>query len=182
MRIFTLPKQRRTPTGFTLIELLVVTTLVIFLLMSVSSMFMTILVGNAQTNIRRQLKAEGTAMISQLEFLFRSAKNVKYTNGTALPCTGGNFQLASTPIVIEDGENNQFTISYEDNKIKVQNGSNAKADLNSSFVIPQSPNITCYGSSTTQKKSVKIDFTLQWQQDTTNFSDTYTTTVQLRNT
>jgi hypothetical protein len=123
-------------------------------------------------------------MISQLEFLLRSAKSVTYqSSGAAIPCTGGSFALQSTPIVIQDGDNNQFVISYVTNdSIMVQNGSNPASALNTSYVVPQSPQITCYGSATTQKKSVKIDFTLQWEQDTTNFYDTFTTTVQLRNT
>jgi prepilin-type N-terminal cleavage/methylation domain-containing protein len=168
--------------GFTLIELLVVSALVVLLLLSVSSMFMTYLVSNAQTNIRRQIKSEGNQMVSQLEFLFRSAQSVNYqSSGLPITCNNNSFSLSSNPLVIKDADNNQYTISFSTQKVIVQNGTNPANELNSTYVVPSAPTITCYGNTTSQNKSIKIDFTLEWQSGG-SFTDSFSTTIQLRNT
>lgn len=187
---FTTQKQRKSLSGFTLIELLVVTTLVVLLMMSVSAMFMTFLVGNAQTNIRRQIKGEGNEIISQIEFLFRGASSVQKSGvnlTTAVPaatCTpsGSSFLLGDHPVTITDADNNTYTLTYipAEESMKIKNGTATAVSINTSKVIPQSPTITCYGSPTSDKKSIKIDFQLQWK-DNTNFMENYSTTVQLRN-
>ncbi len=180
-------QQRRA--GFTLVELLVVTSLVILLLMTVSAMFMTFLVSNAQTNIRRQIKAEGNQMIAQVEFLFRSAKSVTRINAdgsieSVFPCTsasGSSETLSSTNLKIVDADSNVYIMSFNDteDRIYIKNSGVDNA-LNSTYVVPGAPNITCFGSSTNAKKSIKIDFTLQWEAEST-FQENFNTTVQLRN-
>lgn len=167
--------------GFTLIELMVVTTIVVLLLMTVTSMFMTYLVGNAQTNIRRQIKSEGNQMISQLEFLFRGAETVVNTNtGLPISCSGIAFSLGSTPITLTDIDNTEYALTYNSNVVYIQNGAGTPAALNTSYVVPSSPMITCYGSVTNQNKSIKIDFNLEWYNNG-SFTESFTTTTQLRN-
>ena len=175
-------KRNFSSQGFTLIELLVVSSLVVLLLLSVSSMFMTYLVSNAQTNIRRQIKSEGNQMVSQLEFLFRSAQSVSYqSNGLPITCNNNTFSLGSYPLIIRDAGNNQYIVRFSSEKVYVQNGTNPENELNTTYVVPSAPTITCYGNATSQNKSIKIDFTLQWQ-DGGSFIENFSTTTQLRNT
>ena len=71
--------------GFTLIELLVTTSLIVFLLLSISSLFMTFLLGNSKTNARKTVKQEGAYALGRMEFLIKNAIHVSETS----PCTAG---------------------------------------------------------------------------------------------
>ena len=75
-----LPKTNQT--GFTLVELLITTSLTVMLMLTITTMFMTFLVGNSKTNIRKKVKEEGLVALSQMEFIIKNAYYVEGTCGT----------------------------------------------------------------------------------------------------
>lgn len=87
--------QRRLP-GFTLLELMIATVLGSILLLTASALFMTFMIGNANTNARRQLSAEGLQMLGTLEYHIRSAKSATCGGGQILSLTklDGTFAQA----------------------------------------------------------------------------------------
>lgn len=76
-----LPKTNQT--GFTLVELLITTSLTVMLMLTITTLFMTFLIGNSKTNIRKKVKEEGLTALSQMEFII---KNAHYVEGT---CSSG---------------------------------------------------------------------------------------------
>jgi hypothetical protein len=91
----------RKPTGFTLVELLIVMTLSIMLLLTASSLFMTLLIGNTKTNSSQLIKAEGTTAMNQIEFLLRNAVEIPTCVASSNTLTirsldGGTTVLGST--------------------------------------------------------------------------------------
>lgn len=158
--------------GFTLIELMVVTTIVVLLLLSVSSMFMTFMLSNARTNITRQIKAEGSEMISQMEFVLRNARS------TSLSCSaaGSGNTIGSGGVNITDADGNIVVLAYNANRITL-----GGKPLNSNFVVSTAPTLTCYQDTNNLKTSVGIRFTLSRTEDSSTLQEDFTALTQLRN-
>lgn len=172
--------------GYTLIELMIVSTLVVLLMMTVTSLFMTFLVGNAQTNIRRQIKSEGNAMIDQLEYVFRNAKTIITSSGASIDsgtiCSnvaGSDLNITdSNYLDISDLDGNTLRMNYNSTSKKITINS---LDLNTTYVIVNAPTIRCYGSTISSKKSMEVIFTLQKEVDSTTFAEQFKTITQIRN-
>ncbi len=79
--------------GFTLIELMIVTSLMVILILTVSSMFMTFLISNAKTNTKNTLKVEGSYALGQMEFLLRNSYTL-VDNATGQICQTGMDSIA----------------------------------------------------------------------------------------
>jgi len=98
--------------GFTLIELIIVITLSVMLLLTASSLFMTLLIGNTKTGASQLIKSEGTIAINQIDFLLRNAVNVPTCDSIANTLTfqsldGGNTTLG----VIQDPSDSKYKIA-----------------------------------------------------------------------
>lgn len=59
--------------GFSIVEILVVSGLSVMLMLTISSLFMTFLVGNSTANMRKAVNADGNYAINQISFLLRNA-------------------------------------------------------------------------------------------------------------
>ena len=74
--------QTNNSTGFTLIELLITTSLTVLLMLTITTMFMTFLIGNSKTNVKKTIKEEGLHAMNQMEFIMKNAHYVEGTCGT----------------------------------------------------------------------------------------------------
>lgn len=101
-------KGGKNQAGFTLIELLVVTGLSVMLLLTISSMFMTFLVSNSTTNMRKIINAEGNHALNQISFIIRNATSINS------PCTGATTNSFSVDSI--DGGTTVFQAT-DDNGI-----------------------------------------------------------------
>lgn len=162
--------------GFTLLELMIATVLGAMLLLTASTLFMTFMIGNANTNARRQLSAEGIQMLGTLEYHIRNAKSAV--------CAGNNLTLTKL-----DGTSAQACFS-DLNPIKLNfnsNGSCGSNPLNADSVISQTqtaplvfaPYFTCIQAAN-GKQTVEIQFTLKTSDDS-SITAPFSTIVQLRN-
>lgn len=169
---------QRIKNGFTLIELLVVTSIVIMLLLTISSMFMTFLISNARTNISRQIKAEGSEMIDRMEFVLRNARSVNQTSGVSITCSqaGSVNTVSGTGFNITDVDGNVINISYAGNRILL-----AGKELNSTFVVSSAPTLTCYRDPNNQKTTIGIRFSLTRTENSSTLQEDFTALAQLRN-
>lgn len=185
--------------GFSLLELMVATVLGAMLLLTASAMFMTFMIGNASTNVRRQMSAEGTQMLGTLEYHIRNAADATVgpntstqtctttgSTGTHLILTnlgGGTKTTACFGNVTEGGIDNKRLFFYPGQTVSpptcIVNATNA---LNS-VKAPISPTTDSYKFTCTQaangKKTIKIEFTLGSEDSAINAP--FSTTVQLRN-
>jgi prepilin-type N-terminal cleavage/methylation domain-containing protein len=163
--------------GFSLIEILVSTTLLVFLLMTATTMFMTFLVSNAKTNVRHVIKSEGTAALSRMEFLIRNAESLNANcaaNGTTNnSITGKNF-----------GESTDFTLNLTDDQLQYSAGATTEL-LTSSTTVASELNFRCFGTAGGNRR-IEISFILASTADTINnpstiISESFRSTVQIRN-
>lgn len=73
--------------GFTVVEIIIVSGLSIMLMLTMSSLFMTFMIGNATTNMRKTVYSDGNYAINQMSFLIR--------NAISITCTGSKVTLTS---------------------------------------------------------------------------------------
>jgi prepilin-type N-terminal cleavage/methylation domain-containing protein len=163
--------------GFTLIELLIVTSLMVFLVLTVTAMFMTFLISNAKTNTRNTLKVAGTQALSQIEFLLRNSfQLVPNANSQVCQSVMNNIRFESI-----DGGTTTISLDAATNKI----ASNS-AFLTSDAVRATTLNFDCTETSN-GTQYVTIYFELEKVSPAINNSggtatrEEFSTTVNLRN-
>ncbi len=163
--------HNKTPqAGFTLVELLITTSLTVLLMLTITTMFMTFLVGNSKTNIRKSVKEEGLHALNQMEFIIR---NARYYDETFFPCAPNQ----STIRII--GLDNGVTV-YSTQAGKIASNS---ARLTSDAVTLTSLAFDCSGD--VGNRQIKIRFTLDKDAPTlntdSNISESFEATVNMRN-
>lgn len=153
--------------GFSLLELMIATVLGAILLLTAGTLFMTFMIGNASTNARRQMSAEGTQMLGTLEYHIRNAKNAV--------CTNGNTILTLTKL---DGTTAQAC--FAGNKLNFNRagacGTNA---LNTEYVTTGNSSFACL-TNPNGKQTVTVTFRLTVQDGSAIFTD-FSRIIQLRN-
>ncbi len=160
--------------GFTLIELLITTALAVLLLLAISSMFMTFLIGNSKTNTKKTVKEEGYYALSQIEFLIR---NSQYIDESSTPCAAG---MTSLTIISADGGSTTFA-SVIDNS----DNNNEKIASNSAFLtsgnvtISTPPIFDCTGS--VGNRQIGISFGLEKITPDGTVNEQFNSIVSLRN-
>lgn len=162
-------------TGFTLIELLITTALTVMLMLTITTMFMTFLVGNSKTNIRKKVKEEGLYAISRIEF---ALKNAHYFDEGFAACTTG---MNSIRVANLDETTTTFNEVTADGVTKIASDTeiltSATVDSNSTL------NFDCSG--TTGNRQVKVSFTLEKTVPTLGadetISESFETIVNIRN-
>jgi len=160
--------------GFTLIELLITTSLAVMLLLAISSLFMTFLLGNAKTNTKKTVKEEGFYALSQMEFLLR---NAKYIDESVNTCTSG---MSSITIVSFDGGTTTLatiTDAADNNNVKI--ASNSSYLTSGAVTISSNPTFDCIGE--VGNRHVGINFGLEKVTPDGTVSEQFNTTVSLRN-
>ena len=160
--------------GFTLIELLITTSLTVLLLLGISSLFMTFLLGSAKTNTRKTIKEEGVQALSQMEFLL---KNAHYIDETVSTCTNG---MSSITIISLDGGSTTFSTladASDENHNKV--ASNSSFLTSSSVTISNPLTFDCSG--TVGNRQIKINFGLEKITPDGTSSQLFSSTVNMRN-
>lgn len=130
--------------GFTLIEVLVVSAILVMLLLTASTMFMTFLVSNAKTNVRQQLKAEGQQVLSKIEYDLRNARAITST------CPG-----TSNSITYTDLSNTSHTIDRASNTIRID--ANA---ITTPYASATSLTFTCEENADSGSTFVSFNFVL----------------------
>jgi len=158
--------------GFTLIELLITTSLMVLLLLAISSLFMTFLIGNSKTNTKKTVKEEGFYALSQMEFLIR---NSQYIDGPCMP------EMTSIVIVSKDGGSTTLTAlpdADDDNKIKIASN---EAFLTSGAVTLDLENSRFDCSGSVGKRQVGIRFGLEKTTPDGIVSEQFNSIVSLRN-
>lgn len=156
--------------GFTLIELLVVTSLLVFLLISISALFMTFMLSASRLNTRNTVKAEGRHALNQMEFMLRNALEIS-TNGNGQVCSTGMNRIA---LLSSDGFITEF--SALDGKI----ASNSAKLTSESVQIVSGPTFDCeYGA--TGDGYVRITFELRKTIPDSVISERFSSIVSLRN-
>lgn len=157
-------------TGFTLVELLITTALTVLLMLTITTMFMTFLIGNSKTNIRKTVKEEGLHALNQMEFIIRNARNYDASFQT---CTSG---LSTIRVVGLDGG----LTTYSDTGGKIASNSSR---LTSDAVTLSGLNFDCSGD--VGNRQVKITFMLTKAAPTlsadSNISESFESTINMRN-
>jgi prepilin-type N-terminal cleavage/methylation domain-containing protein len=183
--------------GFSLLELMVATVLGAMLLLTASAMFMTFMIGNASTNVRRQMSAEGTQMLGTLEYHIRNAADAAVGGDTAISqsCTAAGKTGKYLTLTNLGGSTTTTACFLSDNKLYFHPGQTgvgcgvAEANaLNSAkvpivpitTVTPNTPVFTCTQAAN-GKKTIKIEFTLSPSIDASGITAPFSTIVQLRN-
>jgi Tfp pilus assembly protein PilW len=157
------------PTGFTLIELLITTTLTVMLMLTITTLFMTFLLSNSKTNIRKEIKEEGLHALNQMEFLIRNARSydTNYTSCGSHP----NIKI----IGVDGGETRLIETGG-------QIASNS-AILTSQAVTLSNLNFECSGDA--GNRQIKIKFSLTKLAPTLgaseNITEDFESTVNMRN-
>lgn len=154
--------------GFTLLELLVATSLTVILLLAVSSVFMTFLLADARTNLRRQIQSEGAEMISRMEFLLRNSKTV-----TCDPIPNPVIDFVTI-------ENNAIRITKNGTELLYTLGGGSPILLNSVNSQIDSLTFTCTEDTTTKKRVVVIDLVVK-HKDSLVVKEKFKSYVQIRN-
>jgi prepilin-type N-terminal cleavage/methylation domain-containing protein len=173
------PSRAHSQRGFSLIEILVSTTLLVLMLMTATTMFMTFLVSNAKTNVRHTIKGEGAAALSRMEFLIRNAESV-----TANCAPGGTSNVSIT--IKNFGDSKTYTLSIVSDKIRYAATDGTSTELlNSTTTNAIAPAFfNCYGN-TNSNRRIEISFALEATADTlnsgTSISESFRSTVQIRN-
>ncbi len=158
--------------GFTLLELLIATVLGSILLLSATALFMTFMIGNANTNARRQMSAEGIQMLGTLEYHIRNAKSAT--------CAGQTLTLQKLDSITE-AEACFTRLTPSDPLILNFNKSGACANnpLHSNFVVTSDSSFTCAKDSN-GKTTVTVKFTLGTSEDA-SITEQFSRIIQLRN-
>lgn len=167
VRLPRLPLVTRAQRGFTLIELLVVTGITGLLLLTVSSMFMTVLVGRAQSSLRDQVHTEGNEIMGRIEFIVR--------NSVEADCSG------ATPVFTTiTSDEVTFTRNASEQLIMDTNGTDQDI-LDSESMRVMNFTLSCQTAPDTNKKSVSVYLQLRHSDVETEVSEEFTSIVQLRN-
>lgn len=176
--------------SFTLLELMIATVLGAILLLTAGALFMTFMIGNANTNARRQMSAEGVQMLGTLEYHIRNAKSAGVGSATPGACAGGTG-TTGTYLTLTNLNGQQMSACYvagTTNKLFFFSNSNTCSGilanaLNSDFSItattPSTPIFRCT-QATNGKQTVEINFTLRTSVDAT-ITTPFSTIIQLRN-
>jgi prepilin-type N-terminal cleavage/methylation domain-containing protein len=142
--------------GFTLLELLIVVSLVVILMLSATSLFLTFLIGNSKSNAIQTVKNEGTYALSQMEFLIRNAINIA-PNSSDVSC---GEDMNEFVIVSIDGNSTTF-FAEEDNGVD-KIASNSGVYLTSDEVeLVAGPEFDCAQASGSNQSYVNVSFTLR---------------------
>ena len=177
--------------GFTLLELMISTVLGSILLLTATALFMTFMIGNANTNARRQMSAEGIQMLGTLEYHIRNAKSAGVGVSSPGACAGG-VGTTGKYLTLSNVNSSKlsacFTPVVSPTHLRFDRAS-ATCDasdpsLNSdSVIMPAIPGssvqFTCVQAAN-GKQTVKIDFNLGPSEDST-IKVPFSTIVQLRN-
>lgn len=161
---------KKTQEGFTLIELLVVTSLLVFLLISISALFMTFLLSGTKLNTRNLVKAEGRHALNQMEFMLRNALELT-TNTGGQVCQPGMDRIS---LLSSDGFETEF---------RAQGGKIASnsANLTSETVqLVNGPTFDCE-TGATGEGYVRISFELSKTVPDAVVTERFSTIVSLRN-
>jgi len=162
--------------GFTLIELLITTTLTVMLMLTITTLFITFLIGNSKTNIRKDVKEEGLHAMNQMEFLIRNAKNY---DTSYQPCSTG--RTAIRLIGFDGGQTRLYTI-FENNVNKIA-ANNARLTSRALTVDTNSLIFDCSGE--VGNRQITISFSLTKQAPTLgaseNITESFVSTVNMRN-
>lgn len=138
-------------------------------MLSVSTLFMTFLLGGSRTNVKKTLKEEGTFALSQMEFLL---KNARYIHEDAFECTSG---MSSITFISIDNGNTTFTRNIFG---QIASGS---AALTSRAVTVPVGGLTFNCSGEAGNRQVEINFTLQKTSPDGDQSETFNSIVNVRN-
>lgn len=161
-------------TGFTLVELLITTSLTVLLMLTITTLFMTFLVGNSKTNIRKSVKEEGLHALSQMEFII---KNARYYDDTFQACTSN---LQTIRVIGLDSGVTTYSIVSDSGINKIASNS---ARLTSATVNLSTLRFDCSGEA--GNRQIKISFTLDKDAPTlstdSNISENFEATINLRN-
>jgi competence protein ComGC len=173
--------QTNNSTGFTLIELLITTSLTVLLMLTITSMFMTFLIGNSKTNIKQTVKEEGLHAMNQMEFIMKNAHYV--VDSTCTPGTSGTIGITGL-----DGGTS--TYSNEDGKIASVSASSVSGSssefftyLTSGSVTLSNLNFNCTGVA--GNRQIVISFDLEKNAPTLSadslVKESFQSTVSVRN-
>lgn len=154
--------------GFTLLELLVATSLTVVLMLAVSSVFMTFLLADARTNLRRQIQSEGAEMIHRMEFLLRNSKTITCNS------------IPNPTIDFVTMENNAINITKNNTELLYTLGGGSPILLNSATAQIDSLTFTCTEDATTKKRVVVIDLVVRHQSNAA-VKEKFKSYVQIRN-
>jgi prepilin-type N-terminal cleavage/methylation domain-containing protein len=155
-----------TKAGFTVIELLVVTAITAFILLAATSMMAVFMLSSAKNNVRRQMKAEGNAAISKIEYEVR--------DGTG--CDSGNtVKKASYNVrVLRDTSTNQIVFS------KIIGGTPANTTL-TTYTSPSAITFSCTVHAASGKSYVIVSFTLEGTGSNAQIKENFRSIIFLRN-
>lgn len=166
--------KSNTQAGFTLIELLITTSLTVLLMLTITTMFMTFLISNSRTNVRKIVKEEGLYALNQMEFIL---KNAFYVDETSNPCT---TNMTEIDIVSLDRGSTTFNTITDLNGSKIASNG---ATLTSNAVDLTGLRFDCSGSP--GNRVVTVRFTLEkitpTLSDDAQVTENFETTVQIRN-
>lgn len=145
-------------------------------MLTITSMFMTFLVSNSKTNVRKTVKEEGLHAMSQIEFVLKNAFYVdEETNGRT--CQNG---MNAIDIVSLDGGLTTFETINESGTDKIASNS---AAMTSDAVVLSSLQFDCSGPQ--GNRQVTVSFDLQKNAPTlgtdASITESFTSTINIRN-
>ncbi len=149
--------------GFTLVELLVVISLTVVIMLSVTSMFLIFLVGNAKNSSVQVVKSEGEYTLNQMSFMLRNAVRLE-DNGTGTACAA---QMNTLKLKSIDANSTIFSITpdpSDPNNNRIASNSAQFLTSPTVTVIPNAdgqPLFSCQQSADGSRKYVTITFTLR---------------------
>ena len=159
--------------GFTLVELLITTALATFLVLTITSLFMTFLLSNSSSNTKKTIREEGTAALRGMEFLL---KNSLYLSSAS--CT---TNMDSISLISIDRQETELTTITENSTTKI--ASNGAA-LTSSAVAVDNLHFDCSETNNQYRISIEFDLikTVPTLSENKEITETFRSTVTLRNT
>lgn len=147
--------------GFTIVESLVVISLTVLLMLTATSLFMAMLIGNTKSTVTQKVKGEGEYAISQIEFLLRNAVSLE-PNLAGETCAQGTVMESISFKSLDNGITTlQKEVDSSDGKAKI--ASNSGVYLTSGNTTLLNPGLTfvCRQSPDGTKTYVTASFTLQ---------------------
>lgn len=164
---------KRAKRGFTLVELLVVTGITGLLLLTVSTMFMTVLVGRTQSGLRDQVHTEGNEIMGRIEFIVRNSVEVR------------DCETAGQPPVFVTISSDEVVFGQNAGKLQMITNGTTPENLNSDSVNVDQPSgftIDCKQTPGTNKKYVELTLVLKHAETSdATITETFESIVQLRN-
>jgi Tfp pilus assembly protein FimT len=144
--------------AFTIVEMLVVISLTVLLMLTATSLFLAMIIGNTKGTVTQKVKSEGEYALSQIEFLLRNAVSLQ-PNLSAQTCATGMDSISLKSI-----DNGVTTLAKEtdpeDGFEKI--ASNAGIYLTSGATeITAGPTFDCRQSDDGSKTYVTVSFTLR---------------------